>query len=341
MRDLTTLPKAHIHLHFTGSMSTATLETLAQQQGVVLPSQLIDHDPLSVPATKRGWGRFQRSYDLARKVVRGEAALRTVLAAAVADDAAESSRRLEIQVDPTSYAPSVGGIVAALEIILDQAQISAQNTGIEIGIIVAASRIRHPLEARTLARLAARHAGENAGEVVGFGLNNDERYGNTSEWEGAFRIARNAGLACVPHGGELRGAGHIQQIIRWLQPTRIGHGVRAVEDQRVLDDLVSRGISLEVCPASNVQLGVFPNPQDVPLRKLISAGATVALGADDPLLFLSRLNDQYQIAREHHGLNDNELAELARSSIKASLASAKSKQRWLLEVDEWLKVDPQ
>ncbi|ROS31539.1 adenosine deaminase [Cellulomonas sp. PhB150] len=336
MRDLEKLPKAHLHLHFTGSMRVSTLADLATRHGVRLPSQLLDDDPLHVPADERGWFRFQRLYDAARACVRGEADMRRIVAEAALDDAAEGSGRLEIQVDPTSYAPFVGGITPALEIVLDAAREAGEAAGIEVGVIVAASRMRHPLEARTLARLAALHAGDGPGQVVGFGLSNDERRGDTAEFAGAFAIARRAGLASVPHGGELLGPAHVEAVVDNLAPDRLGHGVRSAEDPRVLDRVAAHGIALEVCPASNVSLGVYGSPDEVPLRTLVDAGAQVALGADDPLLFRSRLVAQYAIARDVLGFSDPEVADLARSSIRASRASGSSKTAMLAGVDAWL-----
>ena len=132
---------------------------------------------------------------------------------------------------------------------------------------------------------------------------------------------------------------HAYESAAALRPQRLGHGVRASEDPALLDEIVAAGISLEVCPASNVCLGVYHRTGDVPLGALIEHGAQVALGADDPLLFSSRLTDQYEIARSQ-GLDDAALADLARSSIRASLASESSKRRWLAEVDDWLAHQP-
>lgn len=316
-------------------MRVSTLVEMAEEQGLRLPENLTDNVSLHVPADQRGWFRFQRAYDAARKVVRSEAAMRRIVRDAAEDDKREGSRRLEIQIDPTSYAPFVGGITPALEIVLDEAALASRDVGIEVGVIVAASRIRHPLEARTLARLAAKHAGDGPGHVVGFGLSNDERRGTTSEWSAAFNIARRAGIAAVPHGGELLGPDHLREVVAHLRPVRLGHGVRAAEDSDLLARIVDAGIAFEVCPASNVSLGVYAHQDEVPLRTLLDAGAQVALGADDPLLFLSRLTDQYNIAREL-GCDDYEIAMLAHSSISASLASEQSKRHWHDEIDAWL-----
>lgn len=336
MRDLSLLPKAHLHLHFTGSMRPTTLLELAQTYGIRLPVALRDGDPLRLPPTERGWFRFQRLYDAARACVRSPADMRRIVDEAAQDDAAEGSGRLEIQVDPTSYAPFCGGITPAVEIVLDEAAAASRRHGIEVAVIVAASRLRHPLDARTLARLAALHAGDGPGQVVGFGLSNDERRGDTDAFAPAFAIARRAGLASVPHGGELLGPAHVEQVMGALAPDRLGHGVRAVEDPRVLDEVVAAGVALEVCPASNVSLGVYEDDAHVPLRTLVDAGATVALGADDPLLFGPRLLAQYETARTVHGFTDVELAHLARSSIRASFAAPATRRRLLAGVDAWL-----
>ena len=336
-RSLTALPKAHLHLHFTGSMRVGTVREMAERHGMRLPSAFTTRWPPELSgADERGWFRFQRLYDAARACVRGEADMRRIVREAAEDDAAEGSRWLELQVDPTSYAPFVGGITPALEIVLDEARSASADTGTQVAVVVAASRMRHPLEARTLARLAARYAGEGAGTVVGFGLSNDERRGMTSEFAPAFRIAARAGLASVPHAGELLGADHVHVALEHLSPDRLGHGVRSVEDPGVLERVIREQITLEVCPTSNVALGVYPDLASVPVRGLMQAGARVALGADDPLLFGSRLLDQYQSARLDQNLDDEGLAALARHSIEGSLAPAPVKADLLRRVDDWL-----
>lgn len=340
-RDLAALPKAHLHLHFTGSTRVATIRDLADKHGIRLPEALMTEWPPQLSARdERGWFRFQRLYDAARACVRDESDLRRVVREAAQDDAAEGSRWLELQVDPTSYAAGLLGITPALEVVLDEARAVSSAGPTQVAVVVAASRIRHPLDARTLARLAAQYAGDGAGTVVGFGLSNDERRGVTAEFAPAFRIAERAGLASVPHAGELLGAPAVAETLADLRPDRLGHGVRSVEDPAVLDAVVASGVGLEVCPGSNVSLGVYDRASRVPLRQLYEAGAAVALGADDPLLFGSRLVDQYASARIDHGFTDAELADLARSSWAVSRAPVAVRASAEADVDAWLAQAP-
>jgi adenosine deaminase len=341
LRPVQALPKAHLHLHFTGSMRLSTLLALAEKHSMGLPEALTTGWPPKLRATdERGWFRFQRLYDMARACVRDEEDMRRIVREAAQDDAAEGSRWLEIQVDPTSYAPFVGGITPALEIVLDEAAAASREGSTQVAVVVAASRIRHPLDARTLARLAAQHAGEGAGTVVGFGLSNDERRGQTAEFAPAFAIARRAGLALVPHAGELLGPTAVEDTLEAIRPDRIGHGVRSVEDPRVLELVAESGVALEVCPRSNVALGVYGSNAEVPLRAIVERGIPVALGADDPLLFGSRLGDQYQLARAALGFTDDELATLARGSVTAARAPADLKDAALADIEAWLATPP-
>jgi adenosine deaminase len=156
------------------------------------------------------------------------------------------------------------------------------------------------------------------------------------DFDRAFAIAREGGLLAAPHGGELTGPASVRDCLDDLRASRVGHGVRAAEDPRLLRKLAERGITCEVCPSSNVALGVYEKPEDVPLRTLYEAGVPMALGADDPLLFGSRLAAQYELARHHHGFTDAELADLARQSVRGSAAPQETKKKLLAGVDDWL-----
>jgi adenosine deaminase len=315
-------------------MRHATLVELAERDGIVLPDALVDDWPPQLSAAdEKGWFRFQRLYDVARSVLRTEDDVRRLVLEAAEDDVVDGGRWLEIQVDPSGYAARFGGITAFTDLVLDAVRDASRATGIGMAVVIAANRTRHPLDARTLARLAAQYAGRG---VVGFGLSNDERRGSTADFAPAFAIAERAGLLLAPHGGELMGPESIRTCLDALHADRLGHGVRVAEDPALLDRVVAQGVPLEVCPVSNVALGVYSDLTSVPLPVLLEAGATVALGADDPLLFGSRLNSQYATMRAAHDLSDEVLAELARMSVRASRAPDDLRASALCAIDAWL-----
>jgi adenosine deaminase len=319
-------------------MRHGTLLELAERDGIGLPDALVtDWPPQLSAADEKGWFRFQRLYDVARSVLRTPADVRRLIREAAEDDHADGGRWLEIQVDPSGYAARFGGITEFTDLVLDAVAVASREVGIGMAVVIAANRTRHPLDARILARLAAQYAGRG---VVGFGLSNDERRGRTQDFAPAFRIAERAGLLLVPHGGELLGPASVRTCIEDLHAGRLGHGVRVAEDPALLDQVVSAGIALEICPVSNVALGVYSDLSSVPLPELMAAGAQIALGADDPLLFGSRLSAQYATMRAAHELTDAQLASLARSSIEASRADADAKARYLGDIDAWMEADP-
>src|SRR5487761_801502 len=301
--DLSALPKAHLHLHLTGAMRHSTMIELARAHGVPLPPALTEEWPPQLStADERGWFRFQRLYDTARSVLRTPDDLCRLVREIAEDERAEGSRWLELQADPSGFAARYGGITAFTELLLDAAEKAARAADVGIGIIIAANRTRHPMDARTLARLAAQYAGQG---VIGFGLSNDERRGPAADFAPAFRIAERAGLLLAPHAGELVGPGSVRDSLDLLHANRLGHGVA-------------------------------PDEASVPLRTLVEAGVPVALGADDPLLFGRRLVKQYEIARDVHRFTPAELAELGRMSIRGSAAPPDARSRLLSAIDTWL-----
>jgi adenosine deaminase len=322
--DLRTLPKAHLHLHLTGGMRPSTLVELAAEQGRSLMPGLLDPTSVDLNATGlRGWLRFQRLYDAARAVLTGPAEVTRVVREIVEDQAAAGVRWLELQVDPSSYAPRLGGLRGAVEVVLAALE---NDLGVGTGLVLAGNRTRPPAETETLARLGKQLPG-----VIGLGLSNDETRGDTRDFEKAFRIARDAGLIAVPHAGELRGAGNVRLAVERLGATRIGHGVRSVEDPDLLEEMAALGIACEVNPVSNVALHVHQTVAENPWRELRAAGVPVAVGADDPLLFRAGLLDNYAAL----GASDAELADLARCSVTASAAPDDVQASLLSAIEAW------
>lgn len=359
-RDLSALPKVHLHLHLIGSMRPRTLADLATRNGERLPAELSaltcrvaspstasragscaqdDLWPTAAPAEAdvRGFARFDAFYVAAKRQVRGIDDLARLVLELATDEAVAGSRWVEVTANPALYQGRLGPDEAVLEGLLDAGAVASAATGVGVGWVISADR-RFPDDAAALAKLGVRYREHG---VVGFGLANDEAANPSGAFAHAFDIARDGGLLAVPHAGELTDARDVWQAVDHLGATRIGHGIRAVDDPRLLDRLVDRDVCLEVCPASNVALGAIDHLADHPLPQLRAAGCAVTLAADDPLLFGAGLTDQYRIARRVFGFDDSELAELARCGIRAAGCPDPLRRDLLGDVDAWLSQDAQ
>ena len=262
--------------------------------------------------------------------------MRRLVREAAEDDAAEGSGWLEIQVDPSSYAARFGGITAFTSSCSTPPARRRRPAGVGIAVVVAANRTRHPLDARTLARLAAQYAGPRRGRVRP--VQRRAPRPMTEEFAPAFRIAAAAGLLAVPHGGELRGARQRRACLDELAPDRLGHGVRAGEDPALLARVADAGVTLEVCPASNVALGRVPKPRRRARCAQLARGrragrarrgrpAAVRLAAGRPV------RDRAHGARLGRRPSSR---TLARQSVARSAAPPTSVSGLLAGIDAWL-----
>ena len=246
-------------------------------------------------------------------MLRTEDDVRRLVREAAEDDKRDGGRWLEIQVDPSGYAAKFGGVTAFTDLVLDAVARGRRDVGIGMAVVIAANRTRHPLDARTLARLAGQYAGRG---VVGFGLSNDERRGSTRTSRRPSASPSAPGCCSSRTAASCWARTPSGSASRSCTPTGSATASAPRRTPTCSTSSSSRGIALEVCPVSNVALGVYSDLTSVPLPELVAAGATIALGADDPLLFGSRLAGQYATMRAAHELSDAQLADLARSSIR-------------------------
>jgi adenosine deaminase len=323
MRDLSLLPKAHLHVHLEGAMRPATLAEIASGYGIEVPQT-------------RGYGSFlafSALYQAAEAVLQTEDDVRRVVREVVEDAAADGAIYLEPQMYPGRYRKELGTPGDVLDLILDEGRTTAARLGIGFGLILSADRVSPPADAEAMAVLAAERIGAG---MVGFGLASDEANWPPEPFTRAFAIAREAGLMSVPHAGEHAGPASVIGALDALGAQRIAHGVRAFEDPELVARIADEGICLDVCPTSNVMLSVVPELSAHPLRQLIEAGVRCSLNGDDPLLFGPGLLDEYQLVRDKLGLDDAEIGWLARCSIEDSGADAELKTRGVQAVEDWL-----
>jgi adenosine deaminase len=323
MRDLKALPKAHLHIHLEGGMRPSTLAELAA------------HYDIAVPET-RGYGSFTAFsglYVAACEVLRTAEDYARLITETAEDGAAAGA----VWVEPSLYLPHqrryASDVEEALELSLEAAAAASAATGVGVGLMVASDRTVAVSEAVDLAKLAARYAGRG---VVSFGLANDEAPFPPEPFAPAYAIAKEAGLLCTPHAGELAGPDSVRGALDALHADRIQHGVRAVEDPDLVKRLAAEQICLDVCPTSNVMLSVVPTIHEHPLPLLLEAGVRCSVNGDDPLLFGPGLLEEYELCREVFGFDDETMAGIARTSIEASGAPGDLKERALAGIAAWL-----
>jgi adenosine deaminase len=272
-----------------------------------------------------GFLGFLATYDRAASVVRTAQDYRDVTFEYLAACAAEGVLYAELIASPDhaaavdlSDAEHFGGIARGI----DDARAAH---GIEARILVAAIRDLGVARAEAIARrlAEARHP-----YVVGFNLVGDEAGWPPGPFAGAYAIAAGAGLGCSVHAGEHAGPESVRAALE-LPVSRISHGVRAAEDPALVTELAARGVVLEVCPTSNVALGVFASYADHPLGALHAAGVRVTLGSDDPPYFGCTIGGEYAVAREHLGFEEGELVGMTRTALEASFADAGLKRALL------------
>ena len=173
-------------------------------------------------------------------------------------------------------------------------------------------------------RSRAEHAEDRHPYVVGFNLAGDEAGYPPGQFREAYEIAASSGLGCTVHAGEHAGAESVREALT-LPVTRLSHGVRAVEDPALVQEIVERGIVLEACPTSNIATHVFDSYEAHPLRKLHEAGVNLTLGSDDPPYFGCSIGGEYAVARERFGFEEGELKAITRTAVRASFADDAAK----------------
>jgi len=169
--------------------------------------------------------------------------------------------------------------------------------------------------------------------VVGFGMGGNEMDFTFEDFRPAFEMAADAGYLCTVHAGEIDGAASVRAALDTLPVVRLGHGVRAIEDPDLVAEIAERGIVLEVCPGSNLAVGVFKDYDDHPLPRLMAAGCRVTLSSDDPPYFATSIGREYANAAKGFGLSDEQLLGMTRTALEAAFADEVTKADLLSRLD--------
>ncbi len=325
---LRALPKAEVHVHLEGCFEPATLEQWALEAGIAMPrprERLFDFGVLA---------DFLQFLDWACGLARTEERLVQLAHDFCRRLEADGTGYADVIVNPTHWSAWRGRTRAMLEA-LSAGFLAAEREGLPpVGLCVSLLRTQTAEEA---IELVAQLADWRLPRVVALSVDgNEAAAGRTGpRFAPAFRLAEEAGLRKTVHAGESSGPEGVRDAVELLGADRIDHGVRAIEDERVVELLAERGIPLGVCPTSNLTLKVYSSMEEHPLDRLRRAGVRVSVNTDDPSLLATNLPREYAIVREAYGWSDQTVREVARTSVEASFADLETKQRLLSRVNAW------
>ncbi|MFF3667996.1 adenosine deaminase [Microtetraspora malaysiensis] len=323
MRDIAQLPKAHLHVHLESTVRWRTAQEIADANGLTIP------DP---PGSFDGFRSFADYNSRVRESLCRPEDFRRIALEFCEDEAAQGTRYAEVTFTAASHGDRLGSPEMPLEAVLDGLAEGRAAYGIECRVILDHSRRRSVDRAWRTLKLATRYT--SAG-VVGIGLAGEESY-PLAPFAEVFDTARDEGVRLVHHAGEEGGPESVREALVLGHAERIGHGITVLDDDGLVAELCERAIPLEVCPTSNVALGLAPSLDDHPLHRLRAAGLTVTLNTDIPSIVGTSLVEEYARVRDAFGYDDEALAELARAGIDASFAPDATKERLRRGVDAWL-----
>ncbi len=312
------LKKIELHCHLEGAAPPALTLAQARKYNVDISAYLSDGAYIW-----RDFGSFLECYDKVSEVYKTEEDYALLTETYLDELAGIGTIYSELIVSP-DHGERIGlGADAYIEGVCEGIRRAKTKSGIEARLIVTGERHFGPESVIGAAEYAAKAKNPL---ITGFNLAGEERMGRVADYARAFDIARDAGLGLTIHAGEVCGAFSVADALDVVRPSRIGHGVRAIEDKDLVKRLADLGTVLEVCPGSNIALKVFPDFASHPLRVLKEAGVRVTISSDDPPFFHTSLKREYELAADAFGFSDAAIDEMTRTGIEAAFVDEPTRQ---------------
>ena len=322
-----TVPKAELHVHLEGSIQPATLFALAHRNGVDLPVQTVEE--MQRWFTFRDFNHFVDIFFAISRCLKTAEDYELTAYELGAALARQQVHYAEVTFSPSTHAFSLDVPFDTFFAGLTRGRLRAQSEfGIDIRWVFDIVRdIPEETHNRQRAEytLAVAKEGMNDG-VVALGLGGAEVGHPPEQYTPWFEQARAAGLHSVPHAGETVGPASIWGAIQALGAERIGHGVRAIEDATLVDYLREHSIPLEVCPTSNICLGIYADMRKHPLPRLRAAGVPVTVNSDDPPLFNTTLTHEVGLLFNAFNFDINTVNDIILNGVRHSFLPVEKKQ---------------
>ncbi len=319
-------PKAELHVHIEGAIKPKLARQLAKKNNINLPSSIFaDEDNYAW----KDFFHFMKAYDVVAGLIRSPEDCALVVYEYLKQSASEGVLYNELIISPTHFALQGMSYLEMLEGAKQGIDQAKKESGIQTRLLIAA--VRHE-GVDVVEKVVQEMIDYPDPTVVGLNLAGDEVNFPPKLFKDSFHAAHKAGYGCVAHAGEVVGPESVWEAIDSLPVARIGHGVRSVEDPDLMKELIKRSITLEVCPSSNVALGVYPSYDEHPLRKLFEAGIKITLNSDDPYFFNTTIGKEYQIAFDEFRLSETNLIKITQTAIENSFADQATKEALMAKV---------
>jgi aminodeoxyfutalosine deaminase len=324
------LPKAELHVHHVGSASPRIVAELAARH----PDSRVPTDPeaLADYFTFTDFAHFIEVYLSVVDLIRTPEDVRLLTYEVARDMARQNIRYAELTVTPFSSTRRGIDERAFMEAIEDARRSAAAELGVQLRWCFDIPGEAGLEAAEETTRLAVELGPEG---LVSFGLGGPEIGVPRPQFKPYFDRARAAGLRSVPHAGETTGPQTVWDALTELGAERIGHGIAAAEDPRLMAHLAEHRIPLEVCPTSNIATRAVTDLERHPIRRLVEAGVPVTVNSDDPPMFGTDLNSEYAVAARLLGLDEHGVAALARTAVEVSFLDPAGKAAITAEIDAY------
>ena len=333
---LACLPKAELHVHLEGSLQPDTLREIARDRSSVRESV---EEWIAVQQRRRyryaTFVEFIEAFKFVAVLLDRPAIYALATTRLMESLAAQNVKYAEITLSAGVILWKNQPLDAVFEAVRAASLEAEARSGLRVNWIFDAVRQFGPEHALQVVDWACRYQSNG---VVAFGLGGDEERGPAELFRAVYRKARDKGLHVIVHAGETGPPESVRQAVELLHAERIGHGLAAAQSPEVLALLRDRGTPLEVCPTSNVALGLVPEFNAHPLPMFMREGVTVTLNSDDPALFDTSLEREFTLAAQNFSLSRGQIVQLCRNAIQAAFLSAVDKRLLVEQVEQAAKL---
>ena len=324
-------PKVDLHRHLEGSLRIRTLLEVARQHGITLPVspdltrlvQMQADDTLN-------FSTFLSKFQILRMFYRSPEVIQRVTREAIQDAAEDNVRYLELRFTPVALSRAQDfSLSNVMDWVAESAARASAEFGVTVRLIASVNRHESPALAEQVAGLAIERRPKG---IVGLDLAGNEADFSAGAFASIFKQAKGCGMFLTVHAGEWGGAANVREAIESLDADRIGHGVRVLEDPRVVDLAHQQGVPFEVCLTSNFQTGAVPAQAEHPFKRMLEAGLNVTLNTDDPSISRITLGDEYRLASETLSVSRTMLAACVLKAANAAFLTEAERSQLVVKL---------